>query len=57
MDVGNHYDTALSDFNVEVRIERSIIRDAKPLDEEFNAERDLYAPPKSDWDGSHGSNV
>lgn len=55
MDVGNNYDTALSDFNVEVRIDRTIIRDIKP-DEESTVDRDLlYAPPKSDWDGTHGS--
>jgi hypothetical protein len=58
VDVGNNYDTALSDFNVQVRIERTIIRDEKPLDEETTAERNLYTPPpKSDWDGSHGSDV
>src|ERR1019366_4715813 len=31
-EIGNNHDTALSDFNVEVRIERSIIRDDKPPD-------------------------
>jgi hypothetical protein len=58
VDVGNNCDTALSDFNVQVRIDRTIIRDEKPLDEETTAERALYTPPpKSDWDGSHGSDV
>lgn len=57
VDAGNDYDTALSDFNVEVRIERTIMRDAKPLDEETTAERDLYTPPNSDWDGTLGSDV
>jgi hypothetical protein len=57
VEAGNDYDTALSDFNVEVRIERTIIRDAKPLDEESTAERDLYTPPKSDWDGTLGSDA
>ncbi len=61
-DVGNNYDTALSDFNVQVRIERTIIRDdAKPRDEETvtvtTAEQDLYTTSKSDWDGTHGSDV
>ena len=57
MDVGNNFDTALSDFNVQVRIERTIIRDATPLDEETTAERDLYTPSKLDWDGNHESDV
>jgi len=59
MDVGNAYDTALSDFNVEVRIERTIMRDARPPDEETATERDLYTPQKSEWDGTlgHGSDV
>jgi hypothetical protein len=54
--VGNNYDTALSDFNVEVRIERSIIRDAKPPDAEVPA-RDLYTPTKSNWDKASASDV
>lgn len=57
MDVGNNFDTTLSDFNVQVRIERTIIRDATPLDEESTAERDLYTPSKLDWDGIHESDV
>jgi hypothetical protein len=60
MDVGNNFDTALSDFNVRVRIERSIIRDAQPPDEVVTvttAERDLYTPSKSDWDETHKSEV
>ena len=57
VDVGNNYDTALNDFNVEVRIERTIISDTKPLDEEFTSERELYMHSKSDWDGTHGSEV
>ena len=56
VDVGNNYDTALNDFSVEVRIDRTIIRDTEP-DEESTVDRDLYAPPKSDWDGTHGSDV
>jgi hypothetical protein len=56
VDVGNNYDTALSDFNVEVRIERSIIRDAKPPDG-VTVRRDLYTPSKSDWDETHRSDV
>lgn len=56
-DVGNNFDTALSDFNVQVRIERTIIRDVKSLDEVTTAERDFNTSPKSDWDGSHGSDV
>lgn len=56
VDVGNNYDTALTDFNVEVRIDRTIIRDTKP-DEESIVDRDLYAPQKSDWNGTHGSDV
>lgn len=56
VDVGNNYDTALSDFNVQVRIERSIIRDDKPLDEETATEQGLYtpSPSKSEWYGTHG---
>jgi hypothetical protein len=54
--MGNNYDTALSDFNVEVRIDRSIIRDAKPPDVE-TSERELYTPTKSDWDKAPGSDV
>jgi len=57
VDVGNKYDTALSDFNVEVRIERTIMSDIKPLDEESTGERDFYTPPKADWDRNHGSDV
>lgn len=57
VDAGNNYDTALDEFNVEVRIERAIIRDSKPPDEESTAERDLYRPPKSDWGGTHASDV
>jgi len=57
MDAGNNYDTALSDFNVAVRIERTIIRDTEPLDEESTAERELYTPRKSDWDRIHGSDA
>jgi hypothetical protein len=57
VDIGNNYDTALSDFNVQVRIERSIIRDAKPPVEGSTAEQDLYSPAKSDWDGTHASDV
>ncbi len=59
MDMGNNYDTALSDFNVEVRIERSIIRDTKPTDEETTAEQDLYTSSKSPsvWDGTQGSDL
>jgi hypothetical protein len=56
VDVGNNYDTALSDFDVEVRIDRTIIGDTKP-DEESTVDRDLYAPPKSVWDGTRGSDV
>ena len=56
MDVRNDYETALSDFNVQVRIERTIIRDEKPPDEESmtTAERDLYTGSKLDWDATHG---
>jgi hypothetical protein len=57
VDGGNNYDTALSDFNVEVRIDRSIIRDARPADEESTVDRDLFTPSKSDWDETHGSDV
>lgn len=58
-DVGNNDNTALSDFNVRVRIERTIIRDDNPPDEETvtTAERDLYTPSKSDWDGRRGVDV
>ena len=55
-DLGNNYDTVLSEFNVEVRIERSIIRDAKPIDEEAT-EQELYSPSKSDWEKATGSDV
>jgi hypothetical protein len=53
-DIGNNYDTALNDFNVQVRIERTILRDAslRPPDEETTAEQHLYTPSKSDWDGN-----
>ena len=56
---GNNSGAALSDFNVQVRIERTTIRDAKtgPPDEEASAERGLYTPSKSEWDRSHGSDV
>jgi hypothetical protein len=61
MEIGNNYDTALSDYSVGVRIERAIIRDAKPLYEESEstAERDLYPPPISVqiWDETNGSKV
>jgi hypothetical protein len=63
IEIGNKYDTALSDYNVGVRIERSVIRDAslKPLDEqsETTADRDLYPPPISVhvWDGIKRSEV
>jgi hypothetical protein len=61
MEIRNNYDTALSDYNVGVRIERAIIRDAKPLYEEPEtaAERDLYSPPISVqiWDKTKGSEV
>jgi hypothetical protein len=53
-DLGNDYDTALSEFNVEVRIERSIIRDIKPADEEAT-EQELYSPSRSDWEKATGS--
>lgn len=55
-DAGNDLDT---DFSVQVRIERTIIRDAQPLDEEIARERDLYTPSSSklDWAGTHGSDV
>lgn len=43
MEIGNNFDTALSDFNVEVRVERSVMRDAKPADEE-SADQDPYTP-------------
>jgi hypothetical protein len=52
--LGNDYDTALSEFNVEVRIERSIIRDIKPADEEAT-EQELYSPSRSDWEKATGS--
>lgn len=66
MEIGsnsNKYDTALSDYSVGVRIERSIIRDThlKPLDEESEtkADRDLYPPPISVhvWDEIKRSEV
>ena len=57
VDVGNKCDTSLSDFNVEVRIEQAILRDVKPLDEEATAKRDIYTPPKSVWDRTHGPDV
>ena len=46
---GNNYDNAQSDFNVGVRIQRAIIRDARPLDEEseITAEQDVYPPQVS----------
>jgi hypothetical protein len=52
MNIRNNYDTALpvSDYSVGVRIERTIIRDARPLDEESETtatERDLYPSPIS----------
>jgi len=59
----NKYDSALSDYSVGVRIERSIIRDThlKPLDEEseIKADRDLYPPPISVhvWDEIKQSEV
>jgi hypothetical protein len=57
MDVGNNYDTPLSDFNVEVRIEQSIMRDARPPDEE-TTEPELYTPSKPvTWDETQGSYV
>jgi hypothetical protein len=60
MDLRNN-DTALSDYNVGVRIERTIVRDAKALYEESGTavERDLYPPPISVqvWDESKGSKV
>jgi hypothetical protein len=61
-DTANNFDTALSDFSVQVRIERTITRardaDSEPPDEETTAEQDLYTPSKkSDWDGIHGSDV
>jgi hypothetical protein len=56
-EAGNNFDTALSDFNVQVRIERTIIRDAQPLDEESTAEQHLYTPSKLDWDRIHGPDV
>ena len=49
-DIGNNFDTAMSEFNVEVRIERSVIRDGKPPDEE-TSDHGLYTPEKSVWDG------
>ena len=56
-----NYNTALSDFNVGVRIERAIIRDGKPLDEESEttAGRDLYPPPISVqvWDETKESKL
>ena len=59
-DIGNNFDTAMSDFNVEVRIERSVIRDAKPPDEE-TVDQGLYTsenkPEKSFWDGPIGQGV
>jgi hypothetical protein len=52
-DIGNNYDTARSHFGVGVHVERSIIKEIKQIDGEANAERDLFAPPKSSfWDGS-----
>jgi len=65
MDIQNNYDTALSDYNhVGVRIERTIIRDAKPraIDEESEsteAGRDVYPPPISVqvWDEIKTSKV
>jgi hypothetical protein len=55
VDMGNNYDTALSEFNVEVRIERSIIRDAKPPDEEAT-EQEFYTPSIV-WEKATGSDV
>jgi hypothetical protein len=55
-DIGNNYDTALSDFNVEVHIERQIIMDARPPDAE-TTDRDFYTPPKSAWDKATGPDV
>jgi len=58
VDVGNNYDsTALSDFNVQVHIERSIIRDGKPPDVETTTDQGLYTPSKSEWEGIRGSDV
>ncbi len=61
VDIRNNYDTALpvNDFSVGVRIERTIIRDAKPLDEESETtatKRDLYSSPISVqvWDEAKG---
>ena len=61
-DIQNNYGAALGDYNVGVRIERTIIRDAKPQDEEdseTNADRDIYPPPISAqvWDEIKGSKV
>jgi hypothetical protein len=55
-DIGNNFDTAMSEFNVEVRIERSVIRDGKPPDEE-TFDHGLYTPEKSVWDEGIGHNV
>ncbi len=57
MDVGNNYDTALTDFNVEVRIEQSVMRDARPPGEETTTEPELYTPSKPTWDETQGSYV
>lgn len=58
-EVGNNCDTTLSDFNVQVRIERTIMRDAKPRGEDTvtTAEQDLYTATKSDWDETYKSDV
>jgi len=61
VDIGNSFDTAMSDFNVEVRIERSVIKDSRPADEE-SADQGPYTPgytpesklEKSHWDGAVG---
>ena len=61
VDIGNDFDTAMSDFNVEVRIERSVIKDSRPADEE-SADQGPYTPSytpeskleKSHWDGAVG---
>ncbi len=49
--IGNNYESGQSNFGVGVHVERSIIKGVKQRDGEANAERDLFAPPKSSfWD-------
>lgn len=61
IDIGNNCDTAPGELNVGVRVERAIIRDAKPPGEESEttADRDVYPPPISVqlWDETKGSKV